>query len=55
MPMHIKHEEFYGQWYEDIPRRVPDMSKAKALLDFEPTTSLEEGMRRTWDWYSSRA
>lgn len=34
--------------HEDDPeRRQPDISRAKTILDWEPTTSLEEGLRRT--------
>jgi UDP-glucose 4-epimerase len=36
--------------YEDVRRRVPDISKARQLLDFEPQVSLEEGLRRTIEW-----
>jgi len=33
------------------PRRAVDGSKARALLDWSPHMSLEEGLRRTVDWY----
>lgn len=33
------------------PRRCPDMSLTSELVGFEAATSLEEGVRRTWDWY----
>lgn len=36
--------------YEEIPERVPDISKARGLLGFEPKISLEEGLRRTIEW-----
>lgn len=36
--------------YEEIPERVPDISKARELLGFEPKISLEEGLRRTIKW-----
>ena len=36
--------------YEEIPERVPDISKAKRLLGFEPKISFEEGLRRTIEW-----
>ena len=28
-----------------------DISKARRILAFEPSVSLEEGLRRTVDWY----
>jgi GDP-L-fucose synthase len=33
------------------PRRCLDTSKAKAAFDFEAQTTLEEGLKRTYDWY----
>jgi len=36
--------------YEEIPNRIPDISKAKELLGFEPKIRLEEGLRRTIEW-----
>ena len=33
------------------PITYADISKARALLDYEPTTSVAEGMRWFWEWY----
>ena len=33
------------------PRRSLDVSRAKRRLGWRSTTSLEEGLRRTVDWY----
>lgn len=40
----------YGATYQDIVRRVPDVSKARSLLGWEATTSLAEGLARTVAW-----
>ena len=37
------------------PRRCLDISRARAELGFEAKTSLEEGLRRTVEWYASAA
>lgn len=34
-----------------IPKRMMDTTKAKAQIDFEAKTSLEDGIRRTINWY----
>lgn len=34
-----------------FPKRVMDISLARRLLGYEPSTSLEEGLRKTWEWY----
>lgn len=36
---------------DDPRRRRPDIGRAKALLDWEPRTSLEMGLRATIDWF----
>ncbi|EMR74111.1 nucleoside-diphosphate-sugar epimerase [Thermoplasmatales archaeon SCGC AB-539-N05] len=30
--------------------RIPDLSRAKKTLNWEPTTNLDEGLRRTYQW-----
>jgi len=44
-------EAIYGNSYEDIPRRVPDISRMREILGVIPRVSLEEGMRRTVEWF----
>jgi UDP-glucose 4-epimerase len=36
--------------YEDVPKRVPDISKAKKMLKFKPKIELEEGLPLTIEW-----
>jgi UDP-glucose 4-epimerase len=43
--------ETIGGNYQDVRHRVPDLSKAKRLLGFEPRVSLEEGLARTLAWH----
>jgi nucleoside-diphosphate-sugar epimerase len=35
----------------DIARRIPDINAARRDLGYEPTVQLEEGLRRTIEWY----
>jgi UDP-glucose 4-epimerase len=42
---YVKMEEVFGR-YKDIMRRVPDLTKAKRLLDYEPEISMEEAIKR---------
>jgi UDP-glucose 4-epimerase/UDP-glucuronate decarboxylase len=34
-----------------VARRCPDLTKLRRLTGYEPTVPLEEGVRRTLDWY----
>ncbi len=38
-----------------FPRRVMDISLAKEMICYEPSTSLEEGLRKTWEWFVDNA
>lgn len=40
----------YGKKYEDIIRRVPDVSKAYECLGWKASVQIEEGIRRTVNW-----
>jgi nucleoside-diphosphate-sugar epimerase len=49
----VRQEEVYGPSYEDIPRRFPDITRMRTILGVEPKVPLEEGLRRTIDWFRS--
>jgi dTDP-glucose 4,6-dehydratase len=36
---------------EDPQRRRPDITRAKKVLDWEPTVSLEEGLQKTLPYF----
>ena len=40
----------YGARYEDIPRRIPDSTKAQRQLGWRLQVDVEEGIRRTIEW-----
>ena len=47
-----KSEIVYEQLPQDDPiQRKPDISKAKAILDWEPKVGLEEGLKRTIEYF----
>lgn len=41
----VPYEEAYEEGFEDMPRRVPDISKVRALIGFQPTFTLDEIIR----------
>jgi UDP-glucose 4-epimerase len=52
----IPYAATYGEGFEDTRRRVPDISRAEAVLGWSPQISLADGIERTLHWWrSSRA
>ena len=47
---YIPYEEAYEEGFEDMPRRVPDISKIRRLIDFEPTVTLDGIIRSVVEW-----
>mgnify|MGYP006344904313 CR=1 FL=1 len=47
----VPYTEAFGKGFEDPPRRVPDISRAKQLLGWQPEVDLDEGLRRTLAWW----
>ncbi len=45
--------EFGPRPIDDPSTRCPDISLAATVLDWRPTVSLDEGLRRTVDWFRS--
>jgi len=43
--------EFHPPRPDDPKRRCPDISKAKNLIEWEPKTTLEEGLKHTIKWF----
>ncbi len=33
------------------PKRVMDISLARKIIHYDPSTSLTQGLRQTWEWY----
>ncbi len=43
--------KFYPGLQDDPQKRCPDITRAKTLLDWTPKISLEDGVRRTINWF----
>ncbi len=46
----VPYRDYYGQSYEDTPRRRPNVEKARQLLGFTADTPLEDGLAKTIAW-----
>jgi UDP-glucose 4-epimerase len=50
----VPYDEAYEEGFEDMPRRVPDISKVAALTGFRPTVSLDGILQTVIEYYSGR-
>jgi len=50
----IPYDQAYEAGFEDMPRRVPDISKIRGLVGYEPKVQLEETLRRVIDYVRTR-
>jgi UDP-glucose 4-epimerase len=50
----IPYDEAYEEGFEDMPRRVPDISKVSDLVGFRPEMSLEGILKTVIDYQSGR-
>jgi UDP-glucose 4-epimerase len=50
----IPYEQAYEAGFEDMPRRVPDISKIRKLIGYEPTVGLDEILVKVIDYFRSR-
>ena len=49
----IPYDELSGRRYEDVRRRVPDVSRCERILGVKAAVGLEEGLTRTIEWQRS--
>lgn len=49
----VPYEKAYEEGFEDMPRRVPDISKLSALIGYEPRVSLDRILERVIDYLST--
>lgn len=43
--------KYIPKTYVDVELRIPSIDKAKSILGFEPEFDLDEGIKRTYNWY----
>jgi len=46
----VPYKKINGTDYEDVRRRIPDITKAERLLGFKAHVSLEDGLAQTIEW-----
>jgi UDP-glucose 4-epimerase len=48
------YESYYGPGFEDTRRRVPDITRAREILDWCPQVELEDGLAQTIGWWEKQ-
>jgi len=51
--VYVPYAEAYEEGFEDMPRRVPDISKVGALVGFKPKTRLDDILRQVISYFGS--
>ncbi len=51
----VPYDEAYEEGFEDMPRRIPDISKVSALVGFKPSMKLDGILQSVIDYQSGRA
>jgi len=52
--VNVPYDEAYEAGFEDMPRRVPDISRIAALIGYQPRVDLDETLRRVIEFYRAR-
>ncbi len=50
----VPYDQAYEAGFEDMPRRVPDISKINALIGYEPKVQLDETLTRVIEYFRER-
>lgn len=50
----VPYHEAYEVGFEDMPRRVPDLTKIRAKINYQPTLRLEQILQSVIDYYRPR-
>ncbi len=49
---YVPYSEAYAAGFEDMDRRVPDITKVRSLTDYCPQHNLDKSLRLTHEWFS---
>jgi UDP-glucose 4-epimerase len=50
----VPYDQAYEAGFEDMPRRVPDLRKVRALIGYEPRVALDEILARVIESFRGR-
>ena len=50
----VPYDQAYEAGFEDMPRRVPDITKIRSLVGYEPTVNLDEILEKVIEYFRAR-
>lgn len=50
----IPYDQAYEIGFEDMQRRIPDLTKVRKLVDYEPRVELDEMIGKIWEYFKAR-
>ena len=51
----IPYDKAYQEGFEDMPRRVPDITRIRELIGYQPTKNIEDIIRTTLEFLQNSA
>ena len=51
---YIPYDEAYESGFEDMPRRVPDLTRVRGLIGYEPKHDLDEILIQVIDYFRKK-
>lgn len=51
---HVPYEHAYAEGFEDMERRVPDITKVKSITQYVPNFDLDSSLRLTHEWFLAK-
>ena len=50
----IPYDQAYESGFEDMPRRVPDLSRVRSLIGYEPKFNLDDILTQVIDYFRKK-
>ena len=50
----MPYDEAYESGFEDMPRRVPDLTKVEALIGYRPRYSLDDILKQVIEYFQKK-
>ena len=51
---YVPYEEAYESGFEDMPRRVPDLTKARKMIGYQPRHTLDDILLHVIDYFRAK-